>query len=84
MRLFDELSRNQWAKLEDLKRQQESALRVAVEYAYENVPYYHDQLKRMNLHPDDFKRLKDLEKLPIITKSIMRRNFGEKYDRQVS
>jgi phenylacetate-CoA ligase len=52
-------------KLDDYKR---SKLKKMIKYAYDNVGYYHDSMKKLNIFPDDIKELSDLNKLPLISK----------------
>lgn len=39
---------------------------------YENIPFYREFFKKQNLFPRDFNGLKDLKKLPIVTKEDIR------------
>jgi phenylacetate-CoA ligase len=39
------------------------------------VPYYREIFDRLHLKPSDIRRIEDLEKLPILTKSDIKRNF---------
>lgn len=48
-------------------------LRSLVEYAYKNVPYYETLFKKIKLMPSDIQSVNDIEKIPILTKDIMRR-----------
>jgi phenylacetate-CoA ligase len=48
-----------------------------LKFAYENVPYYHKLFKKLNLTPDDFHKIEDLEKLPILTKEIIKENWDD-------
>ena len=43
--------------------------------AYENVPYYRKRLDGINVHPEDIKTLKDIEKLPFTTKDDLREAY---------
>ena len=44
-------------------------LRRAVRYAYENVPFYRDRFDAAGIKPSDIRTVKDLEHLPLVTKS---------------
>lgn len=48
-------------------------LKTIVEHAYKNVPYYEDLFKKINLKPGDIKSLDDINKIPILTKEIARK-----------
>ncbi len=47
-------------------------LRRLVDYAKENVPYYNDLFEEMNFSSKDIISLDDIQKIPILTKEIMR------------
>ncbi|MCJ7608494.1 hypothetical protein MUP00_02335, partial [Candidatus Bathyarchaeota archaeon] len=55
-----------------LLEHQTMELRKIVRYSYDNVPYYHDNMRVLGLRPDDIRTLKDLNKLPILRKSTIR------------
>jgi len=71
------LNKTQWLKPEELKRIQNKKLRALVKHAYENVPYYHHTFRVLNLKPDDIKSKDDLQKVPILTKEMIRKNFSD-------
>lgn len=47
-------------------------LRVLISHASEHVPFYRDYFKKNNLSLDDFTALSDINKLPIVSKSVIR------------
>jgi phenylacetate-CoA ligase len=55
---------------------QDRRLGALLKYAYDNVPYYHEIFEKRGLKPDDIKGSRDLTKLPVLTKQIIRDNFG--------
>jgi len=65
----------QWWSRQELENYQDEQLRMLVEYAYHNVPYYYNLFKALKLTVSDIKKQKDLQKLPILTKEIVRSNF---------
>jgi len=71
------LIKNQWKPYQELVSEQEKALRKMIAYAYQNVPYYHDLFKCLQLKPEDIKTIKDLERLPILTKEIIKKNWDK-------
>jgi len=75
---LDKLRRNVWLKAEQLLKIQERKLRMIVNHAYENVEYYHKKFNSLGLKPEDIKNVGDLQKLPIITKEEVRKNFPRK------
>lgn len=56
---------------------QDERLRRLVKYAYDNVPYYHKIFEQRALKPDDIESSRDLVKLPILTKRLIRDNFSD-------
>ncbi len=66
--------KNQWAKKEDLEALQNKLLRALIKHAYRNVPFWHREMKKRGLTPDDIKTAADLQKLPIVDKEMMRDN----------
>lgn len=69
------LEKTQWWKPEQLEELQNKKLRSLVNHAYNTVPYYHSAFRKLGLKPDDIKSIKDLPKLPIITKEDIRNNL---------
>jgi len=66
----------------DLDRLRLDLLKKQISNIYENIPFYKETFKRLNIVPDDFKSMNDLGKLPIIIKEDIRNNrekfFNEK------
>lgn len=50
-------------------------LRLLIEHAYKHSMYYNILFKNVGLLPGDIRSISDLEKLPILTKEIIRENF---------
>src|SRR3989338_11717094 len=69
---FAKLWKNQWMKEEDLRRLQTKKMRAMIKHAYETVPYYNKLFKSNGLNPEDIKELKDLNKIPITTKEMLK------------
>ncbi|MGC9516375.1 MAG: phenylacetate--CoA ligase family protein [Methanomicrobiales archaeon] len=59
-------------KRDELEDLQLKRLQEIVKTAYENVPYYRKKFDDINLKPEDIKSLKDIEKLPLTTKTDLR------------
>jgi phenylacetate-CoA ligase len=49
-------------------------LKRIIKYAYGTVPYYSEIFQRIGFHPEDFKSIQDLKKLPFLTKEDVRQN----------
>lgn len=74
---YKRLVKNQWKPYEELKRDQEKQLRHLIEFSYESVPYYRNLFKSLRLLPKDIRTVEDLEKLPILTKDIIKKHWEE-------
>lgn len=74
LRLYEEVKKAQDMPYEVLKRNQEAKLQDLINFAYKNVPYYHNLFKKLDLKPEDIQTIEDLEKLPILTKEIIKKN----------
>lgn len=69
-----------WAREETMSREeiesvQLSRLKETVSRVYEKVPAYHSKMEQMGVKPEDICSLKDLSKLPFVTKQDMRDNY---------
>jgi phenylacetate-CoA ligase len=64
---------SQWFSSEQFLEYQRVRLRIVLGHAYATVPYYHDVFQRAGLTPADIRDVADLQKLPILTKGIVRR-----------
>jgi len=74
------LNRLYWDR-DKLLKYQEKKLRSVVEYAYQNVSFYHNKFKENGIHPSEIKTIEDLNKLPIVTKKELK---SEKTEQLVS
>ncbi len=61
-------------KPEKLAEYQEERLKLLINHAYENVPFYHELFQKHHLVPSDIKSAEDLHKIPVIDKNEMRRH----------
>lgn len=75
MRLRRSLMRWQWSSAWRLERYQLERLKCLIRHAYRNVPYYRDIFRKNNLGPGDFNSLKDLKKLPVLTRDDIVNNL---------
>ena len=69
-----------WSKYETLKREEMQALQLerlkeTVKRVYEKVEPYRNKMDEAGVKPEDIKELKDLAKLPFVTKQDMRDNY---------
>ena len=69
---------NESAECQDLKEREKlqlERLRAVVWRACENVPYYRKSLAEAGVEPEDIKSLKDISKLPFLTKDDLRKVY---------
>jgi len=66
------LEETQWWSPEELSALQLARLREFLDRAKDNVPYYRDLFARHAVAPAEFTSLRDLEKLPFLTKDAIR------------
>lgn len=74
LNLYDKARKNQYLPYNVLKKNQEEKLKDLIFFSYHNVPYYQKLFKRIKLYPEDIQKIEDLQKIPILTKDILRRN----------
>lgn len=60
-----------------MKEKQEKQLKFLVNYVYYNVPYYTKLFDSLNIKPEHIRKFEDLEKLPILTKEIIKSNYKD-------
>ena len=77
MKTYLFLKRSQtWSK-EKLEQYQTTKLRELIDHAYQNVPYYTRLFDENGIKPEDIKELSDLEKIPFLTKELVRENVND-------
>lgn len=69
-----EMERSQWLGIDEIRERQVERLRGLLHHCKEHVPYYRDVLAGLGVEPSDFKSLQDLQKLPFLTKPLIREN----------
>jgi phenylacetate-CoA ligase len=68
------LERSQWWPRETLEAYQITRLKAVCEHASRHVPYYRRLFAERGLKPEDFNTLKDLERIPVLTKECLVRD----------
>jgi phenylacetate-CoA ligase len=71
------LKKSQWWTREKLEEYQIQNLSKLLSHAYENVPYYKKVFDERGLKPKDIQNFNDLQKLPFLTKEIIRDNLDD-------
>jgi phenylacetate-coenzyme A ligase PaaK-like adenylate-forming protein len=74
-RYLEELRRTQWLPRAELEQLQLRRLRRLVGYASDHVGYWRELLETAGVTADDIRRLDDLRRIPILTKSTLRENI---------
>ena len=60
---------------QDLEELQLKKLQATVKRAFEKIPYYNKRYSEVEVYPEDIETLKDIEKLPFITKDDLRESY---------
>ena len=74
---WDLMNRMDMVSEEDLIALQNQRLQALVRHCYENVPYYTRLFDSLKLEPSDIRTREDLQKLPILTKQMVRDNYAD-------
>ena len=69
---FRGLNKSQWNSTELVIENQRKSLLKLLQYAYKNNNFYRRRFDVVDFHPDDFRDLKDIENIPILTKDDIR------------
>lgn len=77
LRYLSCLQKSQWFSSNKLKGIQKRRLRLLLQHAYNNVPYYHKLFKTRHLRPQNIRSIEELAKMPIISKEDFRDSFWE-------
>ena len=60
---------------DELEELQLKRLQETVKRAFDKIPYYNKKYTENNVFPEDIETLKDIEKLPFITKDDLRESY---------
>lgn len=71
---WNKLERTQYFSEEKLRERQWIKLKQLIEFVYLNNKYYRDKFDATGIHPRDIKSIKDIIKLPILTKKDIKEN----------
>ena len=72
---YEQLKRTQWLPPEQIRDIQERKLRELIHQAYYHVGYYRDLFDRLGLTPSDIGTIEDLQKLPLLDKTMVRKHL---------
>lgn len=59
---------------EEIRREELERLKKLVRYAYEHTQYYRELFQREGINPDDIQSIEDIERIPFLTKDLLREN----------
>ena len=63
------------ASREQITKWQDERLAATVKRVYENVPYYKKKMDAAGVKPDDIQGIRDLHKLPFLSKEDLREEY---------
>jgi phenylacetate-CoA ligase len=75
VRLRRALEKSQWWSRDTLERLQIEKLRGFLTRVHERVPYYRELFDDLRFDPDSISSLSDLERIPFLTKDVVRKNL---------
>ena len=84
---LNQLKKSEWWSQQKIKDYQDNKIRKIVNHAYKTVPFYHKLYDEYGVDINSVNTAEDLQKLPILTKDIVRANqhkmvssiFSKKY-----
>lgn len=71
------LNKSEFWKKEKLEEYQIKNLKHLLGYSYRNVPYYHNLFKKIGFDVQKVKNVSDLERIPLLTKDIVKKNVND-------
>ena len=74
---YNFLQESQWWSKERLKEYQIQQMSKLLHFAYEHVPYYKRVFCEHGLKPGDIKSVSDFQKLPYLTKDLVKKHANE-------
>lgn len=74
---YQQLLESQFLSEDEVNIYQVKKLKEMLVYCNEHIPYYKKIFKKLNFIPEDITSIKDLEKLPILTKEDVRNNYED-------
>jgi len=75
--LTKEVLKSQWMPKDELRKRQIQGLRRILHHSYDNIPFYNRIFRERNLKPDDFRSLEDLQRLPVVTRADLKREYPD-------
>ena len=78
------LERSEHWSREQMEDYRNNKLRKLIAHCYENVPYYRNVMEERQMRPEEIRCAEDLEKLPVLTKDIVRNHTNQLLAKNVS
>lgn len=72
------LENAQWWYPEQITAFQNDQLAHLIKVSYEEVPFYRELMDSVHVKPGDIRKAADLQKLPIVTKVMLRQNYPDR------
>ncbi|TVT56148.1 MAG: phenylacetate--CoA ligase family protein [Sedimenticola thiotaurini] len=72
-----EMEQSQWWDREKINHFQLTRLKKLITHVYQHVPYYRDVMDERQLKPTDIATLEDLQRLPFLTKPLIKQHTDE-------
>jgi len=74
---YKQFQKTQYKPYDWQKEKQEKQLKKLINFVSKNVPYYIKLFKTHNINSGNIKTIKDLEKIPILTKQTIKQNWQD-------
>ena len=81
---LDFLKESQFWDEDKIHEYQLTKFKSIIDYSTKNVPYYEQLFKKIKLHSDDIKSIKDINKIPILTKEILQKEDSNMVSRMIN
>jgi phenylacetate-CoA ligase len=78
IRRLEYLEKAQWWERDRINNVREKALKDLIKIAYNEVPFYQEIMNQHGIRPRDIQTPEDLNKIPIVTKDMLRSNYPQK------
>lgn len=69
------LEEAQWWNIGQINNYQNDMLSHLIKIAYDEVPFYRELLLKSKISPDEIRNTDDLQRLPIVTKEMLRKGY---------
>lgn len=84
MKYYEFINRAQWWPRERLIKYQNDRLIETVNIAYKETSFYRELLDSNGISPDKIRTVNDLQRIPIVTKDMLRNAYPEKCTRKTN